>query len=68
MANNKSEGFHSHVGDLQTPSASDSAHEPDVATIIDQGDGAVLFDVGARNLEFGEVGALKLAKDGHVRR
>ena len=67
MANNKSEGVHSHVGDLQTPSASEPALEPDVAMIIDQGDGAVLFDVGAKNLELGEASALRLANDGHVR-
>jgi hypothetical protein len=66
MSISKEGAIHDHSEIMQSHDPHGSAAAADRSAEIYRGDGEVLLDIGAKNIELGEASNLKLAKDGHV--
>jgi hypothetical protein len=66
MPTSQEGAIHDHSEIMQNHGVHGSAAAADRSAEICRGDGEVLLDIGAKNIELGEASNLKLAKDGHV--
>ncbi len=66
MANSKEGTVHDHVEIIENPNTYGLPSVGGTAAEIYHGDGAVLLDVGAKDIEGSANSTLKLARDGHV--
>ncbi len=67
MATSKEGTVHDHVEIIENPNTYGLPPVAVTATELYHGDGAVLLDVGAKDIDGRATSTLKLARDGHVR-